>query len=214
MPPKLVNNGYKPIIYNLLRTFKDPLNRGLLSITGSSTTDEVDDITPNNLIYWDKGIKWMSGRDPNQYFIIDFKVAYYYIKSYAFLAANDHALVNWEVQGSLNGQNWTTIGEGHENICKDHMIEREADKVLICEGNIEKYYDVNNEGIFRYIKVKQTGRNSESEQQHAEDNYGNTFYLNSFEVYGVLYAPFRQCTNECEVQQIIIYVFIFIISIK
>ena len=213
MRPEPIYNGYRPIIYNHVKIFKDPINRGFLNITASSIFSENNlTLPPENLINWDNGIKWMSNKSQNQYFIFEFKNAYYYINSYAFLTAIDHSLVQWAVHGSINGQDWTKIGEGNENICEDHMGVRDNDQVRICLEEVPRYFNVTNIGIFRYIKVTQTGRNTESDEQHNEDGFGYTFYLKGFEVYGKLYIPYMKCSCESDPISISLFIIAFIMN--
>ena len=114
----------------------------------------------------------------------------YLFHSYAFKTiAGEHTLKNWEVHGSLDGLKWLKIGSGNENLCEGSMGLRN-DNVSVCNTSKEVYFDLENEGIFRYIRVTQIGRNTETDEQHNRDNFGYTFYLHAFELYGKIFNCF------------------------
>ena len=73
-------------------------------------------------------------------------------------------LVNWRLEGSLDGRKWTTL-KNHEDDCglKEH---------LTCTWTIDA-----NPNAFRYFRIFQTGKNS-------SDKFG--IFLSGIELYGVL----------------------------
>ena len=198
MPPDSSFNGFSPIIYHLFQTYQDPFSKGIINISASSTVTSRGN--PENLLKWDDGGVWISNKSSNQYFTIEFN-NYYLISGYAFRTLeNEHTLKEWEINGSMNGIQWSKIDQRNENICEGKMGDRETN-VTVCMVSLTKYFTMN-QGVYRFIRMIQTGRNTESDEDHQKDSFGFTFYLRSFELYGKFFRPISLITCKNSIPRI------------
>ena len=194
MPPNSSVDGYFPIIYSITQKYDDPISKGFIKIDASSTIE--DRGKPENLLNWDSSSYWVSNKSQNQYFTIEFN-SFYFIDGYAFRTiGNEHTLQHWEIQGSVNGFQWLKIDKRDENICEGNFGKRTSN-ATVCMVSLTKYFKVSDQGIFRFIRMMQIGRNTETDEDHKADNFGYTFYLRSFELYGKFFrSNFRiTCKN-------------------
>ena len=139
----------------------------VIKVTSSCTGDDITKIFRDLA---DTESSWRCTGTNQQWILFTFSDSFFYIKKYLitssfnFPNSADH-LKNWKILGSIDGKSWETL------------------KVHTNSGDINQYhttktYNTDKEGLFKYIKLQQSGV-----------NWGNTygFSLNHMDFYGILY---------------------------
>ena len=175
----MLNTAFNVSIINKLK-YKNIVSISCTSSRYNNTINNVLDFNSNNA--------WTSGDIENQSFTINFKnfavIPYNYSMK---TVSGDHYPLEWNVEGSYDGEEWITLSNIKDNICKD-FIKLRYDDVFVCSKNIIKTYTMNATLPVSYIKVQQIGTNSGALYNPNYYNYLNAFYLAGIEFYGDIYS--------------------------
>jgi len=144
---------------------ENPHTRGIIEVTSSTTEYNEPHQVLNN--QWKDF--WYSKDEPNQWLCIDFKekklnINYYSIKTHGSGPGFSH-IKSWIIEGSVSGHEWVIIDSKQNNFDLNRR-------------NAIVSYSIINEGQFRYIRIKQTGKN------HSGSNY---LCLAGLELFGKLF---------------------------
>ena len=161
-----------------------------ISITNSSA----EELDATRLLNFDVPSRFLTAYgDINPYITFDFKNYRGCVDKYVIRTTFDHYPINWQIQGSVNGKNFTILDERSDDICKNNLITRDTG-IVVCGAEIAKTYEVKNQMCVRYLRLKQIGENSErTNNPNRSDKAKDSLYLSGFDVYGVPMSPLNLC---------------------
>ncbi|XP_044179729.1 E3 ubiquitin-protein ligase Ufd4-like [Acropora millepora] len=160
------------VIYTLANNFgrTNSSSTGITATRSSDSKGEAKDILRNQ-VQRPNGLVCATKARINSWWCVDLTENYaLYLTHYTLRHGQEQSgsvLRNWELQGSLDGEEWTTL-KTHEN---DQGLQ-ESKSYCTCTWPIE-----GKSNAFRYFKILQTGKNSTG-------NLG--IFLSGIELYGVL----------------------------
>lgn len=137
--------------------------KGALTVSSSSScrSNNYDVINPDFNSYW------FSANEPNSWIKFDFKDYSLQLTNYTIKSDGNGAnhLQTWVIEGSNDNKNWD-------------LIDRKSTKAL-CENYVIKTFkcSAKNSMGYRYLRLKQTGENS---------NCLNYLMISNIELFGML----------------------------
>jgi hypothetical protein len=143
----------------------------VLQVTASSVVSDSPSYSPMN-ITWLRGDPFFHYRnDRNQWVQYKFRkwrvtLTHYTIRSYFTSQRGQYNLRSWVIEGSIDGEAWTEI-------------DRRVDNSDLDGAGVSHLFEVsNNTGIYRFIRLRQTGKN------HHDDDF---LIISDFEIFGTLF---------------------------
>jgi hypothetical protein len=159
------------LFYLFEKCGRNPHHAGLITV---SAPDEQPDRTSQceDLIsHESKAGKWWGTNNTNvpHYLQIDFKdmqicPSAYSVKAHNSSLSSGHFVMSWEFEGSTDGSTWQSL-------------DRHFDCTDICQHDAVASYHISNSSVFRYLRFRMIGQNS---------NNSWRFFLQQIEVFGIL----------------------------